>query len=285
MIWKPFLVEEQIHIDALFSFFIEKQPEGFHFPGETHNFWECLYVLDGTTCVSGGDKVYDLSKGDLIFHKPMELHKFYIDSKGGASLLIFSFSLKGPLSDYFEDKVFHLNDEQATIMRELLSYCLKEEKKNPPVPPKEREERFLRATDSPLHLQRITTFLHQLLLSLGDAEGILQASTDSDALLFKRAVQYMKEHIKNNLTVPEIARFLGLSESGLKRIFSKYAGISIHKYFMTLKFQEAYELFQKGKTVSEVSELLNFSSQSYFSTSFKKEFGKNPSEFKLFPEA
>ena len=279
MIWKPFLVEEQIHIDALFSFFIEKQPEGFHFPGETHDFWECLYVLDGSVCVSADDRVFNLSKGDLIFHKPMELHKFYIDNKAGASLLIFSFSLKGPLSDSFKDKVFHLNDEQTKILEALLLYCQAQEE-NGTSPQVKRTERFLHAKNPSLHLQRICTYLHQLLLSLGDSDSISRFSKDSDALLFQQAVQYMKEHIKRHPTVPEIARFLGLSESGLKRLFSKYAGIGIHKYFMMLKFQLASELLQNGRNVSEVSEMLNFSSQSYFSASFKKEFGKNPSAYK-----
>lgn len=279
MHWNPFYVKEQIHIDTLFSLFIEHKPNGFHFPGETHNFWECLYVLEGSACVSGDDKVYELSVGDLIFHKPMELHKFYIDHEDGAKLLIFSFDLKGPLSEYFKNKVFHLNDEQQGIVCEMLDFIDRQAE----IPEKnseyKKEEQFLRLRNSsPVYLQRLVTFLYSLLLSLGDNGNISHFSTVSDALVFQQAVHYMTEHIYEQPTVLEIAKHCFLSESGLKRLFTKYAGISIHKYFLTLKFKTASQLLQDGMSVREVSEKLNFSSQSYFSVSFKRETGINPSK-------
>ena len=41
------------------------------FPGETHNFWECLYVQKGEVCVSADERVYNLTDGEIIFHKPL----------------------------------------------------------------------------------------------------------------------------------------------------------------------------------------------------------------------
>ena len=281
MHWKPFYIEEQVHIDTLFSMFIEKQPKGFRFPGETHDFWECLYLLEGSACISADDRVYQLSEGDLIFHKPMELHQFHIDQDPGASLLIFSFTLSGPRSGYFKNKVFHLTDEQKNILEELLQYVRTQVHPLENLPDAKKEEQFLStAQESPLYLHRIVTYLHQLLLSLGDTGSITRASTTSDALVFQQAVQYMAAHIHTCPTVLEIAQHCSLSESGLKRLFAKYAGLSVHKYFLKLKFKTAGELLQNGMNVSEVSELLNFSSQSYFSVSFKRETGKNPSQLK-----
>ena len=279
MRWKPLYVKEQVHIDTLFSLFVERRPKGFHFPGETHDFWECLYVLEGTACVSGDDKVYELSSGDLIFHKPMELHKFYIDHENGATLLIFSFSMKGSLEEYFRDKVFQLTKEQQEIIKELLNFIGEQSKKDNTPPTFRKEEQFLHvAQNRPLYLQRVVTYLHHLLLSLGDSGNLSHISTASDALVFQHAVQYMTEHIYEHPTVSEIAQYCFLSESGLKRLFAKYAGISIHKYFLKLKFNTASKLLQEGMSVREVSEKLNFSSQSYFSVSFKRETGINPSK-------
>ena len=65
---------------------------------------------------------------------------------------------------------------------------------------------------------------------------------------------------------------------GDKVLFEKYAGISIHKYFLKLKFKVATKLLKEGLSVSEVSEKLNFSSQSYFSVSYKREMRISPSE-------
>ena len=40
---------EQIHITSMHSLFKIHYECGFEFPGETHDFWECLYILDGSS--------------------------------------------------------------------------------------------------------------------------------------------------------------------------------------------------------------------------------------------
>ena len=104
MIWPANIVQNQLTIDCFYSFFEVHRDFGFHFPGETHDFWECVYVLNGSIVVSADDRVYTLNPGEIIFHKPMELHKYYVDSASGADLLIFSFSLEGPLSSTLKKK-------------------------------------------------------------------------------------------------------------------------------------------------------------------------------------
>lgn len=278
MEWKPVYIKEQVYIESLYSFFIENKPLGFHFPGEIHDFWECRYILKGSICVSGDDKVYELSQGDLVFHKPMELHKFYIDNENGAELLIFSFNMKGPLTEYFKDKVFHLTDEQKAILERMVNFARKNYHNDENASFK-KETRFLNcAKDTPLYLQRITVFLYDLLLSLGEKGDISEFSSTPPALAFQRAVNFMNEMIYEHPSVSEIAKHCYLSESGLKRLFANYAGIGIHKYFLKLKFKVASKLLYEGVSVREVSEKLNFSSQSYFSVAFKREFGINPSD-------
>lgn len=69
-----------------------------------------------------------------------------------------------------------------------------------------------------------------------------------------------------------------MSQATLKRIFARYTGIGIHKYFLQLKIKSATELLQSGMNVCQTSEKLGFSSQCYFSTVYKRETGKSPSE-------
>lgn len=90
----------------------------------------------------------------------------------------------------------------------------------------------------------------------------------------------MNNHIDKQPAVSEIAKACNISISSLKRIFTQYAGISVHKYFLKLKFKTASELLHSGMNVNEVAEKLGFSSQSYFSVSYKREIGINPSQLK-----
>ena len=89
---------EQIHITSMHSLFKIHYECGFEFPGETHDFWECLYILDGELCVSADERIYNMSQGELIFHKPLEFHKFIVNNPKGATVLTFSFSAGGPLT-------------------------------------------------------------------------------------------------------------------------------------------------------------------------------------------
>lgn len=114
MIWNAYHVTDQIHIDKFYSFFQAHFQKGYHFPGEAHNFWECVYVINGGLCVSGDERIYNLTEGQIIFHKPLEFHKFSINDCPEADLLIFSFSMEGNMCNYFKNKVFNLSESQKS---------------------------------------------------------------------------------------------------------------------------------------------------------------------------
>ena len=81
MVWQAYPIKEQIQITDMYSLFEAHYEKGYAFPGESHNFWECLYVMDGEVCVSGNERVYNLSQGAIVFHKPLELHKFIVNGR------------------------------------------------------------------------------------------------------------------------------------------------------------------------------------------------------------
>ena len=67
----------------------------------------------------------------------------------------------------------------------------------------------------------------------------------------------------------------------LSRLFSQVEGITIEKYITKLKVERVKELiFYKEKSLSEIADLLNYSSVAYLSSQFKKETGMTPSAFK-----
>ncbi len=278
MIWPANDVTKQITLDKLYSFFEVHRDSAFSFPGETHNFWECVYVLNGSILASGDERVYSLTKGEIIFHKPMELHKYLVDAEEGADLLIFSFSLEGPLTEALKNKVFYLSDEQQALVDSMLCYVRKKHGELPKAILELPEHQYLLPFEKhPTYSQILTTYVYQLFLSLIGDGSIATVSTAPDAKIFRKAVNYLNNQITEQPSVPEIAAFCNTSEATLKRIFDKYAGISIHKYFLKLKINVATELLQNGLRVSEVAEKLGFSSQAYFSAAYKRETGINPS--------
>lgn len=278
MIWLSSNVTEQIFIEKYFSFFEVHYENGYDFPGETHNFWECLYVLEGTLCVSGDERVYNMAEGEIIFHKPLELHKFYVNNENGATLLIFSYSLDGKLSDYLKNKVFRLSEEQEYIAASMLRYMHRcwANMGTAEDTSLYRQDYLSLFERIPTFSQMITTYIYQLLLSLIDDGSLSRVSTARDAIVYSQAVNYMNSQICSQPSVTDIADFCHISEASLKRVFRKYAGISIHKYFLKLKIKTAAGLMDNGLSVTETADQLGFSSQAYFSTVFKRETGVCP---------
>lgn len=281
-VWYPFKDGLFVSIDALFTMFKIHYDKDFHFGGEVHDFWECLYVEDGNITVSGDERIYSLSKGDIIFHKPMELHKFTVTGDDGASVFIFSFNMDGRLRKHFENKVFSLNLQQRNLISDLEEFALAEAKKyNISVSEFPYHALLMSANHSEIYLQRIAAYICQLFLSLAGNDDASPSVYNPETMLFKKAVVFMMESLSLNPSVEEIAKSCNTSVSGIKRLFAKYGGMGVHKYFLNLKLNAAIKMLKSGSSVSEVTEALNFSSQSYLSSAFKRETGKNPSDFKL----
>ncbi len=282
MVWLAYSVREQIRITDMYSLFEVHYEKGYAFPGESHNFWECLYVMQGEVCASGDERVYNLSRGSIIFHKPLELHKFIVNAGEGANLLIFSFAAEGPLTSYLAEKVFALSQGQQDIITAMLAFIHARTK-----------DAAVRATDGngpsfclepfltcPTYSQMVATYLQQLMLSLAETGAVSSVSSAPDAVTFRRAISYLNSNVHAQPSVPEIARFCNVSEASIKRVFDRYAGMGIHKYLLKLKVKAAAQLLDSGESVSSVAAQLGFNNQSYFSRAFKRETGVVPSSLK-----
>lgn len=282
MPWISYPVREQIRITDMYSLFEVHYENGYAFPGETHNFWECVYIMRGEACVSGNERVYNLARGSIIFHKPLEFHKFLVNGVDGAELLIFSFTAEGPLTTFLEEKVFDLSDAQQDIIASLLSFLrTRVENAKQQVPSAKTPYLYLEPFRTlPTYSQMVALYLQQLMLSLAETGSVSSVSSAPDAVVFRRAISYLSSNVHGQPSVLETARHCNVSEASLKRIFDKYAGIGIHKYLLKLKTRAAAELLQNGESVSNVAEQLGFNNQSYFSRAFKRETGLAPSSLK-----
>lgn len=232
--------------------------------------------MEGEVCVSADERVYNMGTGELIFHKPMEFHKFTVTGPQGARLLIFFYSAQGDLMEGLRNKVFRLCGESLQLVDALLKYV---QRKPAPDPCHTEESSYLQPfQQDPYYSQMVTTYLYQLLLCVAEEGTIAKASSAPDAVKFRRAISFLNCNLDRQPSVGEISQYCSISEASLKRLFEKYAGISVHKYLIKLKMKIAMELLQDHERVAVVAEKQGFASQSYFSKAFKKEVGINPSD-------
>jgi AraC-like DNA-binding protein len=100
------------------------------------------------------------------------------------------------------------------------------------------------------------------------------------SLPIMRAIRYIHSHIYAVCTVRDIARHLGLHTNYLSVLFRKETGITLTSYIKRLKLEEAKRLLSVGeKRVTEIAEMLGYSSLAYFSKDFSAAVGCSPKQY------
>ena len=274
--WHSYKVYEKIRITEMYSLFEAEYESGFSFAGESHDFWECVYVISGSLRVSSNRRIYEMTAGNLIFHKPLEIHKFDVTSTSTTSLLIFSFSMKSDISDFFKNKMFLLDSTQKSYINDFTDYLRRENSEI-----NSHNKNYISLFEqSDSYSQIVVSYIYRIFLSLCERNIASVISESPDAAVFSQAVKFMNGHLEEELSVNDIACYCSVSISLLKRTFLKYSGMGVHKYFLKMKINTAASLLENGNSVSETAEMLGFSSQPYFSYVFKRETGISPSVYR-----
>ncbi len=95
------------------------------------------------------------------------------------------------------------------------------------------------------------------------------------------AIDYVISRLHSRILLSDAAEYLNISQAYLSRLFKKETGISFGDYVNKLKIEEAASLLTYTEySDTEISNLLAFSSQSYFIKVFKKYIGKTPKNYK-----
>ncbi len=98
---------------------------------------------------------------------------------------------------------------------------------------------------------------------------------------FDGIVRYVREHTDMPLTVAHIASEFGYNSNYLSGAFKKEMGHSLSSYILSCKLESACELLQyTNRSILEISEHLCFSSQNYFQTVFRKQYGMTPLQYR-----
>jgi len=111
--------------------------------------------------------------------------------------------------------------------------------------------------------------------------SIEEETSASSISHIEKALAIMGTKVKEKLTLGELCRGLNITEPHLIRMFKSYMGISPMKYFMRLKVEEAsFLLSESNLLIYQISESLNFSSETHFSRTFKKYKSTTPVNYR-----
>ena len=103
----------------------------------------------------------------------------------------------------------------------------------------------------------------------------------SDHVFLYQAKEFILTNLENeNLSVNDLSKHLNVSRFTLIRRFKKVNNSTPNFYIQKIRLEKAKELIKnKVANVTEIAFKVGFSSTTYFSYSFKKEFGLTPKEY------
>jgi AraC-like DNA-binding protein len=90
---------------------------------------------------------------------------------------------------------------------------------------------------------------------------------------------YMAGRMSERVTLDDVARAVGASPFHLARLFRRRTGAPLHRYMMCLRLRASLERLADGANdLTALALELGFSSHSHFTDSFRREFGRTPSD-------
>ncbi|AOZ90886.1 response regulator [Paenibacillus crassostreae] len=100
--------------------------------------------------------------------------------------------------------------------------------------------------------------------------------------LFRQLDQYLLQNIYSQLSIADVALKFHVSPSYISRIIKKHSQSTFVHYYMQLKICEACRLIatRPELKMKDVSEVLSFGDQHYFSKVFKEYTGYSPTEYR-----
>lgn len=130
-----------------------------------------------------------------------------------------------------------------------------------------------------------TSFTLYTMSSLYNILGRLldcEAPKELPAQLMKSVAFINAGYRKSELSVADVCKNAGISESGLRKLFNKYFFKSPMEYIIELRLENAKNLIANGKTVEYAAYESGFCDPKYFARLTKKKLGCSPHEFKNF---
>lgn len=220
------------------------------------------YIVSGKGYVINNGKKYTVKAGDAYIIHPQDTCKYYSDADDPYMKYWVNFR-----SNLFFDILKNYGIHQQTVFENA---DLKED-----------FEAFFKLDGDPCFNDRIYTRASSLIFEMFMklAEHNQENRRVSD---IAHEIKYqLIRATKKRFNISQLKEELFLSESQIIREFKKYYHVTPYKYLLNLRIDYAKNLLDNTEmTVKEISQLLKFSSEYYFSNYFKSCVGVSPNNYR-----
>ncbi len=278
-------INYEIVLDGFNSIYYFEHGKDFGHSPEKHDFWEMVYVDSGDVIAITNGVGCTLSQGQAIFHQPEEIHAHISDNKPN-NMLVICFTTSSDGMDYFKNKILTLDKTCKT----LLSLFIEEARNALGRIPSDYEDKnslhFMPNVFGSSQLLQcyFTEFLIRLIRSGNTLAKTVfptkKARNIANTSISELMCEYMRENIYSSLTLKDVCVQFMLGKTQVCKIFRESMEQSPMEYYMDLKTKEAKRLIrEKTYSISQIADMLGYSSIHNFSRAFKKTVGMSPTAY------
>ena len=259
-------ISSSLDISEIYTKFYQEKGTNYNFSGEKHSYWELTYVDKGELLTTIDGVSYHLKQGDLIFYAPMQFHTQSTFEKISSSYLTINFKMNFNHADLLCNKIFSLQRDSYFIVTKLIE---------------ELSNDNLYSNDLSLcYLKQLIIQMLRLDNSQFHSKPTTHMQQTYENELLNDILLYIDNNIYEKISVSTLCEHFCISTSMLHSLFRKNMNNTAKNYINELKLSKSKELIRNSThTLSEISEMLGFSSIHYFSKKFKSYFNISPTEY------
>ena len=259
-------ISSSLDISEIYTKFYQEKGTNYNFSGEKHSYWELTYVDKGELLTTIDRVSYHLKQGDLIFYAPMQFHTQSTFEKISSSYLTINFKMNFNHADLLCNKIFSLKRDSYFIVTKLIE---------------ELSNDNLYSDDLSLcYLKQLIIQMLRLDNSHFHSKPTTHMQQTYENELLNDILLYIDDNIYEKISVSTLCEHFCISTSMLHSLFRKNMNNTAKNYINELKLSKSKELIRNSThTLSEISEMLGFSSIHYFSKKFKSYFNISPTEY------
>lgn len=235
-----------------------------------HNYYELYYLVSGSCEFSVEDHIFTLTKDDMLLIPPNSIH-WAVDYPQMTRRFIVHFSpdcinseFKKPLSLFTNNNLYI--PDQPDHIHQMLQQIRKELKSAEP----------LSQQVAICHLKLLLT---HMIRNTSSSRKPVHRNPSTE--LVEKMMQYVSACSHTDITINELSKEFGYSESYISRIFKNASGIGFKEYVILQRLKNAELLLRTtNHSVQEIAISCGFNDSNYFSTIFRKKHGMSPSKYR-----
>ncbi|MEH6305526.1 AraC family transcriptional regulator [Olivibacter sp. CPCC 100613] len=261
-----------------------KEMQRFSKHAKRNNFFELIYVIDGTGIQLVNKNRFNYRKGNLFLLTPQDVYSFHINTPTTFFFLRFN-------ELFVKEKVGKDKDtvNKVEYILQNASHrpgCILKNKVDKPLIASLIESILNEQINQQLYYDRITEQIVNTIITIV-ARNIalklpknIKESTGEPVL---EILHYIQENIfdQENLRAEKLSGHFNISLNYLGRYFKKQTGETLQSYIINYKLRLVEtRLLHSDMRINEIAYELNFADESHLNRVFKKYRGMNPSEFR-----